>query len=88
MMILYLLFKLTFLGLLMSSITRFKYGQRKSLLLTVAFHAGLLALNYAIYLLKGTDFLSEVFPVSATLPAFVFFCFVSAASVPRCCFPC
>jgi signal transduction histidine kinase len=83
MMILYLLFKLTFLGLLMSSITRFKYGQRKSLLLTVAFHAGLLALNYAIYLLKGTDFLSEVFPVSATLPAFVFFCFVSAASVPK-----
>ena len=82
-MILYLLFKITFLGLLMSHIVRMKYGIRKSVFLIVAFHAALLVLNYAIYLLRGTDFLSGIFPLSASLPAFAFFCLLSDSSVSK-----
>lgn len=82
-MLLYLLLKVSFLGLLMSGIVRMKAGIRKSLPWIVGFHTAMLALNYAIYLLKGRDFLNGIFPLSASLPALVFFCLMSSSSVPK-----
>jgi len=83
MILYYLLFKVSFLGILMSSIVRMKYGVRKSVFLIVTYSAVILILNYVIYILKGLDFLSGIFPLSASLPMFVFFCLVSSSSIPK-----
>lgn len=82
-MLVYLLFKCTFLGLIMSAITRMKFPIHKSVLLIAAFHAALVALNYGIYLIWGSDVLSGIFPLSASLPALVFFSLVSRVSMPK-----
>jgi hypothetical protein len=43
----------------------------------VSFNIAIWLVNYGIYVLKGTDFLNKVFPLTASLPAFICFSLVS-----------
>ena len=80
-MIFYLLFKVSILAVLMTCIIRLKYSAGKSAVIIVSFNAAIWLCNFAVYTLMGTEFMSSVFPLTATIPAFIGFVFVSRLKV-------
>lgn len=75
--ILYILIKVVFLGIFMTGLTKLKYNVKKSSVIIIVFNLGIFILNSVIYMLKGIDFLDNVFLLTASLPAFICFSLVS-----------
>ena len=76
-MILYLFFKIACLAVFMTCLTKLKYDVRKSIIIIVAFNIVIWIANYAIYVFIGIDFLMNIFPLTASVPAFICFFLVS-----------
>jgi two-component system sensor histidine kinase AgrC len=77
MVLLYLLFKVASLAIFMSCLTHLKYSNKKSYIIIVAINIVIWLANYAVYAYKGERFLDSVFPLTASLPAFICFSLVS-----------
>jgi len=61
----------------MALLTSFKYGIKKDVVILIAFNLPILILNYMIGLFYGAVILGYVFPITAFVPAFISFLFVS-----------
>lgn len=80
-MIFYLLFKVTILAVMMICITQLKYNAVKSAVIIAAFNAAIWICNFMVYTSMGTEFMSSIFPLTASIPAFIGFIFVSRFKV-------
>lgn len=76
-MFLYLLYKLLFLTFFMCLLIEFKYSKVKSILILSFFAVAILGINYFILKTNGADYLGRIYPISATLPAFISLLLVS-----------
>lgn len=79
-MILYILFKVSFLAVFMACFTQLKYDVPKSIVVIGTSHIIIWLANYTIYIAKGIPFLIDVFPLTVSLPVFICFCFVSRSN--------
>ena len=82
-MIFYLLFKVSILAVLMTCVIRLKYNARKSAIIIVAFNAAIWICNFVVCTFMGTEFMSSIFPLTASIPAFIGFVFVSRFKVSQ-----
>lgn len=67
----------------MCLMTQFKYGTKKAIIVVGAFSLLIFLLNYLIGLVFGAVILGVVFPLTATIPAFIGFLFVSRSGIFR-----
>lgn len=75
--ILYLFIKVTFLAVFMTCLTQLKYSVKKSYIIIIACNLIIWIANCLIYFFKGQEFLTNIFLLSASIPAFVCFSLVS-----------
>jgi hypothetical protein len=76
-MFFYLLYKLAFLTIFMLLLIQLKYSVKKTIIIVSVFSLPILILNYQIGLYYGSVILGNIFPLTATVPAFIGFLFVS-----------
>lgn len=79
-MMLYLLIKHAFLVVFMTCLIQFKYSATKSYAIIAGVNLVIWLESFAIYAVKGMDFLDHVYPLAISVPAFICFLLVSKSN--------
>jgi len=77
MLILYLLFKLTFLIVFMACLTELKYSRKNTYIILSAFIFIIWIVNSVIYKFINLDFLNSIYSLTVSVPAFICFFLLS-----------
>ncbi|MBN2827162.1 MAG: GHKL domain-containing protein [Tissierellales bacterium] len=76
----YLLYKLIFLTIFMSLLIEFRFSKKKAIIIITSTSVFILAFNFMIVHTYGAEFFGRIFPLSATLPAFLSLLLVAKSS--------